>query len=122
MTDTDKKTQLSAIEKAKGHFKDKIGGDLLHYYCKEWDLDIYYKATANLAVENKIMSLQQQGKTAEALVESVLSKALNKEGNLLFKPTDRAAFLHEVDPQVIIAIATKLNNANADTVEDIVKN
>ena len=68
------------------------------------------------------MALQQQGKTAEALVESVISKAMDKDGNLLFKSTDRASFLHEVDPQVIIAIATKLNNANNDTVEDIVKN
>ena len=122
MTESDKKTQLSAIERAKGHFKDKLSGELLHYYCKEWDMDIYYKATSSLSVENRIMSMQQQGKTAEALVESVISKALDKDGNLLFKSTDRAAFLNEVDPSVIIAIATKVNNANMETVEDIVKN
>ena len=122
MTESDKREQLSAIERAKGHFKDKLGGELLKFHCEEWDMDIFYKATSSLSVENKIMSLQQQGKTAEALVESVISKALDKNGERLFKNTDRPAFLHEVDPNVIITIATKLNNANVDTVEDIVKN
>ena len=121
-TTTDKKQTLSALEAAKAHYKQKVGGELMHYYCDEWGIDIYYRATASLAIENRIMALQQQGKTAEALVESVISKAMDKDGNLLFKSTDRASFLHEVDPQVIIEIATKLNNANNDTVEDIVKN
>lgn len=122
MTESDKRAQQSAIERAKGHFKDKLSGELMKFHCEEWEMDIYHKATASLTVENGIMSLQQQGKTAEALVESVISKALNSEGNKMFKSTDRAAFLHEVDPNVIIKIATKLNNANVDTVEDIVKN
>jgi hypothetical protein len=121
MTDTAKKTQ-SAMDMAVGHFKEKLGGKLLKYHSEDWGFDIYYKATANLAVENRIMSLQQQGKTAEALVESIISKALDKDGEALFKATDRAKFLHEVDPQAIIKVATVLNNANAETVEDIVKN
>tara|TARA_X000000950_G_C13786058_1_gene607298 strand:- start:420 stop:794 length:375 start_codon:yes stop_codon:yes gene_type:complete len=121
-TTTDKQQTLSALEAAKAHYKNKIGGELMHYYCDEWGIDIYYKSTASLSVENKIMALQQQGKTAEALVESVISKALDKDGKHLFKSTDRASFLHEVDPNVIIQLATKLNSANNDTVEDIVKN
>tara|TARA_B100001093_G_scaffold431777_1_gene427973 strand:+ start:637 stop:1005 length:369 start_codon:yes stop_codon:yes gene_type:complete len=122
MTESEKKNTLSAIERAKGHFADRLSGKLLKYKCDEWGIDVYYKATSSLAVENRIMSLQQQGKTAEALVESIIAKALNKDGELLFKSTDRATFLHEIDPNVIIKVATKLNNANADSVEDIVKN
>lgn len=123
MTDTTtvKDTQ-TALEAATGHFKEKLGGKLGKYKCKEWGIDIYYKSTSSLAVENRIMAFQQQGKTAEALVESVISKALDKNGEKLFKTTDRATFLHEIDPNVIIRIATVLNNANADSVEDIVKN
>jgi len=120
MTDSERKR--SAIDIATGHFKDKLGGKLLKYHSEDWGMDIYYKATASLAVENKIMSLQQQNKTAEALVESVISKALDENGEKLFKPTDRAEFLHSVDPQVIIKVATVLNNANAETVEEIEKN
>jgi len=121
-TTTDKQSTLTALEAAKAHYKQKVGGELMHYHCEEWGIDIYYKATASLAVENRIMALQQQGKTAEALVESVISKALDQNGDRLFKSTDRPAFLNEVDPQVIITLATKLNNANNDSVEDIVKN
>ena len=122
MTESDKKNTQSAIDIATGHFKQKLSGDLLKWHCEEWGIDIYYKATASLAVENRIMAFQQQGKTAEALVESVISKAFDKDGKLLFKSTDRASFLHEVDPNVIIKIATKLNNANNEPVEEIVKN
>tara|TARA_Y100000114_G_C11743246_1_gene320186 strand:- start:853 stop:1221 length:369 start_codon:yes stop_codon:yes gene_type:complete len=122
MTESDKKTQLSAIERAKSHFNDKLSGKLLKYHCEEWGIDIYYNSTASLTVENKIMALQQQNKTAEALVESIIAKALDKNGDRLFRSTDKPAFLHEVDPNVIIKLATKLNNANADSVEDIVKN
>lgn len=120
MTDSEKRQ--SAIEIATGHFKDKLSGELMKYHSKDWGIDIYYKATASLAVENKIMSLQQQNKTAEALVESIISKALDKNVDRLFKPTDKAEFLHSVDPSVIIKIATVLNNANAETVEEIEKN
>ena len=122
MTESDNKNTTSAIESAKGHFKDKLGGKLHKYHCDEWGIDIYYKSNASLTVENKIMALQQQGKTAEALVESIIAKALDTNGEKLFKPTDRADFLHAVDPNVIIKVATVLNNANADSVEDIVKN
>ena len=122
MTTTDKPNTLSAIEVATGHFKNRLNGDLGKYKCDEWGIDIYYKSTSSLSVENKIMALQQQNKTAEALIESVISKALDKHGEKMFKPTDRATFLHEVDPSVIVKIATVLNNANADSVEDIRKN
>tara|TARA_Y100001937_G_C7128106_1_gene335866 strand:+ start:2511 stop:2879 length:369 start_codon:yes stop_codon:yes gene_type:complete len=122
MTESEKKKTQSAIDIATGHFKDRLAGDMLCYHCEEWDMDIYYKATASLMVENKIMSLQQQGKTAEALVESIIAKALNKDGKKLFKTTDVPEFLHSVDPNVIIKVATKLNNASADTVEEIGKN
>lgn len=122
MTESDKTNTLTAIQAATGHFKNKMSGELMKLHCEEWGIDIYYKATSSLSVENRIMSYQQQGKTAEALVESVIMKALDKNGEKLFRPTDRATFLHEVDPNVIVKVATVLNNANADSVEDIRKN
>ena len=92
------------------------------YTCEEWKIDIYYQAVASLNVENKIMSLQQQGKTAEALVESIIQKALDADGNRLFTNMDKQELLNEADPQVIIKVATVLNNANSESIEDIEKN
>jgi hypothetical protein len=68
------------------------------------------------------MSMQQQGKTAEALVESILLKALNADGDRLFSNMDKDELLNEADPNVIIKVASVLNNANSETVEDIEKN
>jgi hypothetical protein len=120
---SDKETKKkSAIAAATEHYRNKIGGELQKYRCEEWNLDIYYKATASLATENKIMGLQQNGKTAEALCESIIQKAFDENGKRLFVAADREELMNEADPQVIIKIAGVLNNANSDSIEDIAKN
>ena len=68
-------------------------------------------ASFSMRTESKIMALTGQGKTAEALVESIVLKALHKNGDKMFKETDRATLLNEADPKVLIRVATKLNNA-----------
>ena len=40
----------SAISAVTGHFKEKLSGKLMKYTCKEWILDIYYKALASVNV------------------------------------------------------------------------
>ena len=118
MTTTDKKT---AIQSATAHFKEKLAGKLYKYHCDEWDMDIYYQASSSMRIESKIMSLTQNGKAADALVESIILKALDQDGNRLFKETDRAALMNEADPQVIIKVASQLNNTD-DSVETVTKN
>ena len=49
-------------------------------------------------------------------------KSLNKDGKRLFADTDRAMLMNEVDPSVLIKVATALNNANSETVADVEKN
>ena len=118
MTTTDKKT---AIQSATAHFKEKLAGKLYKYHCDEWDMDIYYQASSSMRIESKIMSLTQNGKAADALVESIILKALDQDGNRLFKETDRATLMNEADPQVIIKLASQLNNTD-DTMETVTKN
>lgn len=122
MTDTDKNKDKSIKQKALAHFKAKIAGNLFKYHVDEWDCDVYYRATASMATEAKIMNLTQQGKTAEALVESIVLKALDEDGNRIFRDVDRPELLNETDPQVLIKVAGILNNANADSIEAIEKN
>jgi hypothetical protein len=119
MTDTDTKT---VKQKALAHFKQKITGDLFKYHVKEWDADVYYRATANMATESRIMSLTAQGKTAEALVESIVLKSLDQDGNRLFQNTDKVELMQQCDPNVIVRLATKLNNANNVSQEEVEKN
>lgn len=120
MTDTEKK--INVKQAALAHFKSKMAGELFKYHVREWNCDIYYRATANMETEAKIMSLTQNGKSAAALVESVILKALDENGKRIFKDSDRIELMNECDPNVLIRIATVLNTANSETVEDIAKN
>jgi hypothetical protein len=120
MTQSDKQTKPnSAISKVIGQYKEKIGGKLFKYHVKEWDLDIYYRAISNMYVEQEIMSLQQMGKTSEALIQSIILKAVDVDGNRLFSKMDKEELMREADPAVIIRVATKLNNAIDMPKEDI---
>ena len=117
MTQSGKNTR--AISKVTGQYKEKLGGKLFKYHVDEWDLDIYYRAISNMYVEQEIMALTTAGKTSEALVQSIILKSLDADGNKLFSKMDKEELMREADPNVIIRVATKLNNAVDHSVEDI---
>lgn len=112
---------MSVLENAKTHFKSKLNGELMKMSIPEWKTDIYYKAAYPFAAETKIIELQQQGKTVEALVESIIIKALDPDGKPMFGKFDKNALMHEVDPQVLIRVATELNSATSEY-EAVAKN
>ena len=58
------------IEKITGHFRNKITGQMKSIQVPEWDMEIYFKEVNTLTEESKMLSLAQQGKTIEALVET----------------------------------------------------
>jgi len=104
----------NVLKNATEHFKSKLNGELQKMSIPEWKTDIFYKPSYSFAAEAKIIELQQQGKTVEALVESILVKALDPEGKPMFTKFDRNTLMNEVDPAVLIRIATELNSATSD--------
>ena len=69
------------------------------------------------------MQLHQQGKVVEALVETIITKARNKDGSKMFQPAERTILLNEADPEVLVKIATELNSTdNQYNVDEIAKN
>ena len=102
------------LDNIKGHFKNKLNGELLKTTVPEWKTDIYYKPVYSFAVESKIIELQTQGKTVEALVESIIAKALTMDGKAMFGKFDKVSLMNDVDPQVLIRIATVINNATTE--------
>jgi hypothetical protein len=116
------KSDMTVRDKALAHFKSRLSGDLQKITVPEWDCEIYYRATSSMATEAKILKLTTDGKTAEALVESIVQKALDAEGKKVFHETDRAMLMNETDPAVLVRIATALNNASADSIEAVEKN
>jgi len=104
----------SVLKNAQEHFKSKISGELRKMTVPEWKTDIYFRGSYSFAAESKIIELQQQGKTVEALVESVITKSLDPDGKPMFSKFDRNTLLNEVDPAVLIRVATELNSATSD--------
>lgn len=98
------------LKKISQHYQSAIAGDLEKIEVKEWDMEIYCRKTYPFKDEAKVIELQAQGKTVEALVESLLVKALDKNGKKIFRDADRINLMNEADPAVIIKVAGMINN------------
>lgn len=98
------------LEKATAHFRNKISGEMRKISVPEWECDIWVKNSATLREESKILELSQQGKSVEALVESIIVKARNEDGTKMFTLPDKVTFMNEVDPAIIIRVAAEINS------------
>lgn len=98
------------LDKATAHFRNQISGEMRMIDVPEWEAKIYYKAAVSLKEEGKILELTQQGKTVEALVESLIVRARNEDGTKMFNFADKAALLNEVDPKVLIRVVGEMNS------------
>jgi hypothetical protein len=110
------------IEKLTTHFRNKISGEMSQINVPEWELDIYFKKSTTLKEQSKIIELAQQGKTVEALVETLIVKARNQDGTKMFGPLDKQVFLNEVDPDVIVRVVGEMNAVDFDSLDDVEKN
>lgn len=110
------------LEKATAHFRNKIAGEMKSIEVPEWETKIYFKKSSTLKEESKILELSQQGKTVEALVESIIIRARNEDGTKMFSMPDKITFMNEIDPAIIIRIAGEMNGVNLDSMEDAEKN
>ena len=113
---------MSVLDKATQHFRSKLDGSLTAVRVDEWDSTVYFYPTTPLRDESSILKLQNEGKTVEALVQSLIVKCRNADGSKMFASADRVTLMNEVDPKVIIRIAGQINGVDLDTVEEIEKN
>jgi hypothetical protein len=85
-------------------------------------MDIYCKKTYSFKDESKVIEMQGQGKTVEALIESLIVKALDKDGKRIFMDADRINLMNEADPAVIVRVAGQINNMGLrQPIGDVVK-
>lgn len=102
------------LEKATAHFRNQISGEMKSIKVPEWECDIYFKTATNLREEGKILELTQQGKTVEALVESLIIKARNIDGTKMFGLADKAVLMNEVDPKVLVRVVGEMNSISPE--------
>jgi hypothetical protein len=100
---------MSVLNKAKGHFRDQLAGELNSMEVPEWETTIYWKNVATFVQEQKVIELHGKGELVAALVETLIQKALDKDGKPVFKNADRDVLMREVDPNVIIRVCTQIN-------------
>lgn len=103
---------MRTLDKITKHYHREINGDLEKMNVPEWDMDIYYKRTYPFETEAKVIELQSQGKVVDALVESLIQKARDKDGKRIFNEEDRIVLMKEADPTVITKVAGTINNAS----------
>lgn len=105
------------IQKATAHFREKINAGLRCVEVPEWQCKIYFKPTTTLKEQSRLIELAQQGKTVEALVESLIVKARNEDGTKMFTQGDKVTVMNEVDPNVIIRIVGEINDVSDTSAE-----
>jgi hypothetical protein len=112
------------LAKAKAHFKEVLAGGLKGpIRVPEWECDVWFKAATTFAQESKIVELTAQGKQVEALVESLIMRALDADGSQLFSKSDKMELMRSVDPGVIMRIMAEMNDsANTEQLDTVVKN
>lgn len=110
------------LDKAIQHFKDRNSDGMKEFHVAEWDTTVYYKTVSSFKDQSAVMSLHQQGKVVEALVETIVTKARTKDGKKMFASADRITLLNEADPEVLVKIATELNKVDNYDVESVAKN
>ena len=113
---------MSVLDKATQHFRAKLDGSLTKFRVDEWETDIYFYPTTPLKDEASILKLQTEGKTVEALVQSLIVKCRNADGSKMFTQADRVTLMNEVDPKVLIRIAGEVNGVDTESIEDLEKN
>lgn len=107
------------ISKAKSHFAGVMSGELKSFYIEEWDTTFYYKKGTNFKSEAKVLELQNQGKTGEALVQVVINRCLNAEGKRVFTDHNKIDLMNSVDPEVLIKIVNALNSDEDEMSVDV---
>jgi len=101
----------TVLEKAKSHMRDKIGAGLKGPIAvPEWETEVYYKPATTFHQESKVIELQQAGKTVEALVQTLINRALDKDGKHIFRMADKQDLMRGVDPAVILRIISDMND------------
>jgi len=125
MTEETKKPKVSVLQNATNHYKRQISGAMKSFHVPEWDCEIYYRPVQTLRAEAEVVELTKSGKTVEALVMTIINKARDEEGNPLFTKHDKASFMNEIDPQVVLRVATQINGATPEdmpALEELEKN
>lgn len=112
---------MSVIANAKTHFKTKLTDKLEYIDVPEWKTKVYFKGSATLKQTEEVVALHRENKVAEALAQTLVSRALNEDGTKMFTIADKFDLMNSVDPEVITTVASHILNSEPSSA-DVEKN
>lgn len=111
----------SLLERAKSHYKAKLSAEPRELVIPEWEATVYIKPGISLAALGEVMELANQGKSAEAMVMTLVHRLIDGEGKPVFRKVEKTELLRSVDPDVLARIVGEINAEEA-TEEDVAGN
>ena len=102
---------MSVLEKAKAHFK---GFGIKTIQVPEWDTTLYSKPVN--VDETARFQKAIEADTAKGMIEVIIAKAMDKDGNKVFQKADAYELRFKTDPTVIDRVAGEI--LQAPTIEE----
>ena len=102
---------MSIKENAKLQFSEKLSGELNSIDVPEWGDTIYFKNAINGKKQGQIMSLYDKGKIVESVCMSLIMRALDKDGNAIWKPAELVEMMREYDIEVISRVVEEISDS-----------
>ena len=101
---------MSVIDRAKSHF-ESLGTQSIEV--PEWKDDdgkptVIYWNPITLAEKNRLLKKSDSLNDVSLLADILIMKALDKDGNKIFKSEDRLDIMHKVDSDVLAKISTAM--------------
>ena len=107
---------MSIKENAKLQFSEKLSGELNSIDVPEWGDTLYFKNAINGKKQGQIMSLYDKGKIVESVCMSLIMRALDKDGNAIWRSGELIEMMREYDIEVISRVVEQIadNQATVD--------
>jgi len=96
-------------DNAKAQFRDKLSGELKSVFVPEWNDTIYYKGAINGKQQAEILKLYDAGKTVDAVCMALIMRALNKDGERVWRPAELQELMREYDTGVISSVVEQIS-------------
>ena len=98
-------------ENGKAHFKAKLAGDLLCIDVPEWGGKIYHRAAINGVKQGQILALYEKGKIVDSVCMSLIMRALDEDGNAIWRPAELGELMRQFDTEVISRVVEQMADA-----------
>ena len=102
---------MSIKENAKLQFSEKLSGELNSIDVPEWGDTIYFKNAINGKKQGQIMSLYDKGKIVDSVCMSLIMRALDKDGNAIWRPAELIEMMREYDIEVISRVVEEISDS-----------